>query len=89
MTLEEFWRSTPRLTNLFVMGYLRRRAWAAFHSGYGMQAKDARIEDLMFGRKERPAMTPDQMLQNLRRHRVAQEARLKALAKLERRDDGE
>jgi hypothetical protein len=44
-----------------VEGYRRRRAWAAFHAGYGMQAKDAKIEHLL-GVDPKPKMTSEQIL---------------------------
>ena len=89
MSLDEFWRSTPRLTNIVVMGYLRRRAWAAFHAGYGLHAKDAEFEHLMGGKREKEPMSPDEMLLNLHRHAVVHNALLKARQKAEGISDGE
>jgi hypothetical protein len=47
-----------------VEGYRRRRAWAAFHAGYGTEGKQfekPRIEHLM-GRDPKPKMTSEQLL---------------------------
>lgn len=59
-----------------IEGYLRRRAWGAFHAGYGVHVKDADYTALLGRKVEKPAMSPEQMLANLRRHAVAQNARL-------------
>ncbi|MAY20316.1 MAG: hypothetical protein CL955_06830 [Erythrobacteraceae bacterium] len=67
MSLDQFWRSTPRLTNLFVLGYIRRRAWAAFHAGYGIHCKDADIDHLLGRKTEKEPMDPEQMKANMRR----------------------
>jgi len=61
-----------------VEAYHRRRAWAAFHAGYGLHAKDARLDDLLG--KPRPGqnnaapgapMSAEAMAQNIRRWRIA------------------
>lgn len=73
MSLTEFWDATPRITALVVEGYRRRRAWAAFHAGYGLHAKDAKLEHLL-GRAPAAASEPmseEAMAQNLRRWRIA------------------
>lgn len=76
MSVEEFWRSTPRITNLVIEGYLRRRAWAAFHSGYGMQSKNARIEHLL-GRPVKPRQRDtDSMLAAFDRFAARHNARI-------------
>ncbi len=73
MTPEEFFRSTPRIVSLAIEGHRRRRAWAAFHAGYGMHAKDAELGDLLG--KPRPVeveeMSDEQLVQNIRRWRIA------------------
>jgi hypothetical protein len=75
MSLTEFWDSTPRVTALFIEGYIRRRAWAAFHSGYGIHGKDARLEHLTgrapAGGRPRGEMSPEEMAANIRRWRIA------------------
>jgi hypothetical protein len=73
MGVSEFWDTTPRITALVCEGYRRRRAWAAFHAGYGMHAKDAKLEHLL-GRAPAAASTPmsdEAMAQNIRRWRIA------------------
>lgn len=75
MSAGEFWRSTPRIVNLVIEGYLRRRAWDAFHAGYGIHCKDARLADLLGRATEKPPMSGDQMLANMRRHMIANNAR--------------
>ena len=89
MGLDEFWRSTPRTINLYVEGYRRRRAWSAFHAGYGIHCKDAEIEHLMGGKTEKEPMSPEQMLLNLHRHAVVHNARLKAREQAQGQQDGE
>jgi hypothetical protein len=73
MSVEEFWRTTPRITNLVVEGYLRRRAWAAFHAGYGIHLKDAKLDDLLGKAAKAPPepMSDEAMAQNIRRWRIA------------------
>lgn len=75
MSAEEFWRSNPRTVNLVIEGYLRRRAWQAYHAGYGIHCKDAKLADLLGRPTEKPPMSPDQMLLNMRRHMIANNAR--------------
>lgn len=71
MTPDEFWRSTPRIVNLVIAGYQRRRAWAAFHAGYGLMAKNAKIEHLLNRKPKREPMAPDAMLAAVRRIKQA------------------
>lgn len=52
---------------MVIEGYHRRRAWAAFHAGYGMASKDARIEHLL-GKDTRQQASPEQMLARFDRH---------------------
>jgi membrane-bound lytic murein transglycosylase B len=65
----------------------RRRAWAAFHAGYGMQAKDAKLDDLLGKAAAAPAapMSDDAMAQNIRRWGIA----LRRNPQTERHSDGE
>lgn len=73
MTPEEFFRSTPRIVNMVIEGHRRRRAWAAFHAGYGIHAKDAELSDLLGKARaaEPEEMSDEQLLQNIRRWRIA------------------
>jgi hypothetical protein len=74
-----------------IEGYLRRRAWSAFFAGYGMHAKDAKIEHLL-GKGKGPAqpassgpMTDEAMAQNIRRWRIATTRKVQP----ERQPDGQ
>jgi hypothetical protein len=51
---------------MVIEGYHRRRAWSAFHAGYG-QNKGARLEHLL-GKDTRQRATPEQMLARFDRH---------------------
>ena len=56
-------------------GYRRRRAWAAFHAGYGTTGavKDPEFSHLL-GKARKPVaqvMSDDAMAQNIRRWRIA------------------
>jgi hypothetical protein len=71
MSVSEFWDSTPRITSLFVEGYLRRRAWAAYHAG-AWQSKDVKLADLMpvaagSSKPKGEAMDPEHLLRMVRR----------------------
>lgn len=70
---------TPRLINLATEAYLRRRGWAAFHAGYGLHAKDAKLEHLTGRQTARPPMAVEEMMANLDRHFTAIAARDAAL----------
>jgi hypothetical protein len=61
MGLEEFWKATPRVVSLVIEAYWRRRAWAAFHAGYGMTVKDAKLVHLL-GRPAQRSTTADDLL---------------------------
>lgn len=78
MTLEEFWRSTPRLTNLVVYAYLRRRAWAAYHAGAPGHFQNVTIEQLMGRAPRRKQMSVDEMNAAMRRIMVGVNAARKA-----------
>lgn len=67
MTPEQFWRSTPRITNLFVLGYLRRRAWAAYHYNAPQNFKNVTMDHLMGRKPKGEAMSPEAMLSIVRR----------------------
>ena len=77
MDVETFWRTSPRIINLVIEGYRRRRAWAAHHAGYGIHCKDADIAHLLgrTPRAEPEEMTADQLVQNIRRWRIAKAAK--------------
>lgn len=76
MSAEEFWRCNPRTVNLVVEGYIRRRAWAGFHAGYGLHAKDAKIEHLMGRPAAKPPMSIEQMMANLDAHATKHNTRV-------------
>lgn len=60
-----------------VEGYRRRRAWTAFHSGYGVAGtiKNPKIEDLLGRKPKAQAMSPDALLKAVRRIKKAMEAK--------------
>ncbi|MFO6447867.1 hypothetical protein ACLBKU_12040 [Erythrobacter sp. NE805] len=61
--------------NLAVEGYRRRRAWAAFHAGYGVHTKDAEIGHLLGRQAEKAPMSVEQMMANLDARLTAHNAR--------------
>lgn len=69
------------MTALFIEGYIRRRAWAAFHAGYGIHAKDAKLEHLTgrapAGHRPGGEMSLDEMAANVRRWRIATARKVK------------
>jgi hypothetical protein len=62
-----------------VEGYRRRRAWAAFYAGYGLHAKDAKIEHLLGTAAKRSPMPLEELMANLDRHMIAHNTRLAKL----------
>lgn len=90
MALDEFWRSTPRTVSLAIEGYRRRRGWAAWHSGAPGNFKDVTFDDMLGRpRREHKAMSADQMMKNLRRISVANNAAVAARARQRAANHGE
>jgi hypothetical protein len=60
------------MVSLAVEAYHRRRAWAAYHAGYGVHIKGAKFEHLhpparMAAKPQGEAMSPDSLLGVIRR----------------------
>lgn len=77
MPLDDFWRATPRIVNLVIEAYHRRRAWAAFHAGYGTAGtiREPKLENLL-GKPARPPSSADEMLARLDRFAARHNARI-------------
>lgn len=91
LSLADFWASTPRTVMVAWQAYQRRRAFSAWFAG-----APANFPKLTFAElageslPERPAMSAEQMMANLRRFAVAHNAALAARANDNRKaDDGQ